>query len=175
MVREMTACLARGGVVTRRGRSTGCQTSGHDNAKSEQEYSTTARFGDLADDLTYSTTARFNVVTPNLCDDMHDSCAPTNDPIKQGDGWLQSNLPPILGSSAYLQNGLVLILWDEGTNASDGPIGLIALSPLAKGNGYSNAIRYTHSSTLRSLEEIFGVGPFLGDAANATDLSDLFR
>ena len=35
-------------------------------------------------------------------------------------------------------------------------------------------IAYTHSSTLRTLQEIFGVQPFLGDAANATDLSDLF-
>jgi len=31
-----------------------------------------------------------------------------------------------------------------------------------------------HSSTLRTIEEIFGVTPMLGDAANATDLSDLF-
>jgi hypothetical protein len=29
-------------------------------------------------------------------------------------------------------------------------------------------------STLRTMEEIFGVTPFLGDAANETDLSDLF-
>jgi hypothetical protein len=27
---------------------------------------------------------------------------------------------------------------------------------------------------LRALEEIFGVSPLLGDAANATDLRDLF-
>jgi hypothetical protein len=25
------------------------------------------------------------------------------------------------------------------------------------------------------MQEIFGVGPFLGDAANANDLSDLFK
>lgn len=29
---------------------------------------------------------------------------------------------------------------------------------------------FTHSSTLRTLEEIFGLNPLLGDAANATDL-----
>ena len=54
------------------------------------------------------------------------------------------------------------------------PIGFIALSPLAKA-GYSNQIVYSHSSTLRSIQTIFGVTPFLGDAANATDLRDLFR
>src|SRR5579862_1890993 len=51
---------------------------------------------------------------------------------------------------------------------------MIVLSPLAKGGGYSNTVHYTHSSTLRTLEEIFNVGPLLGDAANATDLGDLF-
>jgi hypothetical protein len=54
------------------------------------------------------------------------------------------------------------------------PIGMIVLSPKAKGGGYTNHIAYSHSSTLRSMETIFGVQPFLGDAANATDLGDLF-
>ena len=49
------------------------------------------------------------------------------------------------------------------------------LSPAARGHGYANTIHYTHSSTLRTLEEIFGVRPLLGDAAHATDLRDLFR
>jgi hypothetical protein len=56
----------------------------------------------------------------------------------------------------------------------DGPIGMIVLSPLIRASGYGNTIYYTHSSTLRTFQEIFGVGPLLGDAANATDLSDLF-
>ena len=33
----------------------------------------------------------------------------------------------------------------------------------------------SHSSFLRTMQEIFGVGPLPGDAANANDLSDLFR
>jgi len=41
--------------------------------------------------------------------------------------------------------------------------------------GYSNTIHYTHSSTVRTLQEIFAVTPLLGDAANATDLQDLFQ
>jgi hypothetical protein len=51
---------------------------------------------------------------------------------------------------------------------------MIVLSPFAKGAGYSNSIHYTHGSTLRTFEEVFGVTPLLGDAANQTDLSDLF-
>ena len=51
---------------------------------------------------------------------------------------------------------------------------MIVLSPLARGGGYFNRVYYTHSSTLRTFQEILGVTPLLGDAANATSLSDLF-
>jgi hypothetical protein len=134
----------------------------------------------LAGDLAGNSVANFNYIVPDVCDDMHNaSGCQTSNEIKNGDTWLAHNVPQILGSQAYLNGGLLLITWDEGTNDSDGPIGLIALSPYAKGHGYSNAIHYTHSSTLLTIEEIFGltsasVAP-LGGAATATDLSDLFQ
>ena len=49
-----------------------------------------------------------------------------------------------------------------------------ALSPLIK-PGYTSQVALSHSSTLRSIEEIFGVTPMLGGAATATDLGDLFK
>jgi len=124
-------------------------------------------FAELATDLRKNTMARYNFITPNLCNDMHD-CG-----ITAGDTWLSQTLPAILNARAYRDNGAVFITWDEGANGSDGPIGMIVVSPLAKVN-YANSIYYTHSSTLRTMQEIFGVRPLLRDAANATDLSDLF-
>ena len=120
-----------------------------------------------------NTLARYNFITPDTCNDMHDliGCATLN-AVQNGDDWLQQALPPILASDAYQNGGIIFITWDEGAG-SDGPIGMIALSKDAK-VGYSNDIPYTHSSLLRTLQEIFGVTPLLGDAANATDLSDLF-
>ena len=134
-------------------------------------------FTELATDITNNTLAHYNFITPNIYNDMHDAQpAPgLNNSIKQGDVWLSQNLPTILNSAAYQNNGLVLIVWDEGGGSSDGPIGCIVLSPFAKGGGYHNAIRYTHSSTLRTLQKIFGVGPFLGGAQAQPDLSDLFN
>jgi len=131
-------------------------------------------YGELATDLQNNTVANYNFITPNLCDDMHDSCSPTNDGIKQGDTWLSKAVPTILNSQAYKNGGALFITWDEGENGSDGPVGMIVLSPDAKGKGYSNTIHYSHSSTLRTMQEIFHVTPFLGDAASAVDLSDLF-
>src|SRR6266568_881138 len=123
-------------------------------------------FTELATDLTNNSVARYSFISPNLTDDMHDGT------IQQGDTWLSQHVPTILNSQAYKTNGVLIILWDEG-EGDDGPIGLIVVSPFAKKN-YSNTIHYDHSSTLKSLEEIFGVSPMLGGAASATDLSDLF-
>ena len=130
-------------------------------------------YSELQTDLINDTVARYNFITPHLCHDMHDACAPLSDPVLQGDTWLSTEVPNILTSPAYADNGALFILWDEAVTG-DGPIGMIVLSPKAKGGGYQNTIPYTHSSTLRTIEEIFGVTPMLGDAANATDLSDLF-
>ena len=130
-------------------------------------------FSELATDLANNTVAQYNFITPNVCNDMHDSCAPLNNPVRQGDTWLSQNLPTILNSAAYKTGGAMFITWDEG-QVSDGPIGMIVLSPFAKGNGYRNFIRYTHGSTLRTFQEIFGVSPLLRDANIQTDLRDLF-
>ena len=79
-------------------------------------------------------------------------------------------MPLILESAEYQEGGAPFIIWDEGEDSgpfSDGPIGMFLLSPFANGGGkrpYSNNIRYDHSSTLKPLEEIFGVEPLLGAA-----------
>ena len=130
-------------------------------------------YTELAGDLTNQRVARYNFITPNLCDDGHDSCPPQNNSVRQTDDWLAGEVPKILNSAAYTNNGALFITWDESEDG-DGPIGMILLSPLARGGGYANRIYYTHSSFLRTMQEIFGVSPWLGDAANATDLSDLF-
>lgn len=130
-------------------------------------------FTELATDLASGNVAQYNFITPNLCDDMHDKCKPVQNAIEQGDTWLKNNVPAILNSAAYKNGGAVFITWDEAATG-DGPIGMIVLSPFAKGNGYENFIHYTHGSTLRTFEEIFGVLPLLNDAANQTDLRDLF-
>jgi hypothetical protein len=103
---------------------------------------------------------------------MHDSCG--GDPIAHGDVWLKKNVPAILNSTAYRSGGALFIVWDEAVKG-DGPIPLILLSPFAKGNHYSNSLYYTHSSLLRTMQEIFGVYPLIRDAANRRDLGDLFH
>ncbi|MCA1825855.1 MAG: hypothetical protein LC689_02805 [Myxococcales bacterium] len=131
-------------------------------------------YTELANDLETGKAPQYSFITPNICNDMHDnSGCQSSDAIKNGDTWLSQAVPQILGSSAYRNGGALFITWDE-SEGGDVPIGLIALSPMIK-PGYSNTVSYTHSSTLRSIEEIFGVSPMLGGAAAATDLADLFK
>jgi hypothetical protein len=127
---------------------------------------------ELFSDLENNTTARYNFIVPNDCHNMHTPCNGGNQ-IAEGDQWLSQTVPQILASNAYKNGGVLFIIFDEAQHG-DGPIPFIVLSPLAK-PGYSNNIHYTHGSTLRTLEEIFEVQPFLRDAANETDLSDLFK
>jgi len=129
------------------------------------------KYRDLATDIANGTLPQYVWITPNICDDMHDRCA--GDPIAHGDTWLAKNVPAILNSEAYKKGGVLFITWDEA-DKGDGPIPMIVLSPFARGDGYSNNIHYTHGSTLRTFQEIFGVSPLLRNAKRETDLSDLF-
>jgi len=88
-------------------------------------------------------------------------------------------VPTIVQSSAFQAGGLLLIVWDEGDEplggtASDGPLPFIAIGDAVKTN-YTGNVSYTHSSTLKTVEKIFGV-PLLRGAADAgtSDLGDMF-
>jgi hypothetical protein len=142
----------------------------------------------LATDLANQTSGRYNFITPNVCHDGHEGVSPcdaqeSKDNTYRGDTWLRQNVPLILNSAEYKRGGALFIIWDEAEDDgafADGPIGMFLLSPFAKGGGrtsYSNSIHYDHSSTLKTMQEIFQVGPLLGGAADPStnDLSDFFN
>jgi phosphatidylinositol-3-phosphatase len=139
-------------------------------------------YPELTTDLTANHISNYNFITPNLCNDMHGAlptCVrPLVGTIKKGDDWLKVEVPKIMASAAYADHGAIFIAWDEGDEAlgqaaSDGPLGMIVLSATAK-PGYSGAMAYDHSSTVRTMQDIFSLKPYMRGAANATNLSDLF-
>jgi hypothetical protein len=136
-------------------------------------------YAELAGDLAAGTVAQYNFITPSLCHDMHGNGTGCLIPhTSDGDDWLAAEVPKILASQQYQTGGALFLTWDECEQFEvikcDDPVGMIVLSPFAKGGGYSNQILYDHSSTVRTFQEIFGVGPMLAGAAGATDLRDLF-
>jgi hypothetical protein len=100
--------------------------------------------------------------------------------IAQGDNFLSILVPQIMVSKAYQNNGAIIIWWDEtegdqNRDDSNHLLEEIVISPLAKGNAYTNKIKYTHSSDLLTMEKLFNVGPCLSAACHAATLSDLFQ
>lgn len=63
-----------------------------------------------------ATTPNFSFITPNLCDDGHDSPCASGEPggLKSINVFLQKLIPLILGSPAYRKDGLIVINFDEG-------------------------------------------------------------
>lgn len=147
----------------------------------------------LEEDLEHNRVAEYTWITPNQYNDMHSTLTggfqgKTGDAanIAQGDNFLSIIVPMIMASKAYKDDGAIVIWWDEsesnaGENGDDfnHTIGEIVISPDAHDNAgvvpYASPVNFTHSSDLRTWEELFHLSPLLGDAINATDLSDLFE
>ena len=67
-----------------------------------------------------ATTANFNFITPNLCDDGHDSpCANgATGGLTSANAFLEKWVPIIMASPAYQQDGLLIINFDESSYAT---------------------------------------------------------
>jgi acid phosphatase len=126
-------------------------------------------------DLATGNVPNFVWITPNLCNDMH-NCG---DDV--GDKWLSEFVPRILASSAWQNNGVLFILWDEGGSLRDccglgsgGHVPALIVAPTVK-PGYHSTAQYSHYSWLRTVEDAWGLG-YLGNAAapGVTAMADLF-
>ena len=124
-------------------------------------------------------TPNFAFITPDLCHDGHD--APCADGERGGlpsaDAFLRQWVPRILAAPAFRQDGLLVITFDEGTDASaccgerglaggprpgqfgpgGGRTGALLLSPFIAPGTVSRK-PYNHYSLLRTIEDFFGVG-----------------
>jgi hypothetical protein len=146
-------------------------------------------------DLANNTVGDYNWITPDQYNDMHTALnggfkGLTGDAanIGQGDNFLSTVIPAIMASRAYQDHGAIIIWWDESEQdtADDNPddfnhtVGEIVISPQAhpnmKGLPFASPVLLSHSSDLRTMQEIFHVTKplFLGDAVNVNDLSSLF-
>jgi len=77
-------------------------------------------YDELAGDLAAGNVAQYVFITPDQCHDMHDSSGcETPDAILNGDLWLSREVPNILASDVYSDNGALFITWGAGTGLSD--------------------------------------------------------
>jgi phospholipase C len=130
-------------------------------------------------DLANDTLPAFSFVAANLCHDTHD-CS-----VQQGDAWLKDFVAKLVSSPTYARGGLAIFLtWDEGvpehvtpcTTAGNDPgchIPLIVVSPSIR-PGTQVTDRFDHYSLLRTTQELLGLKPLLGEAANAASMQAAF-
>ncbi len=133
-------------------------------------------------------TPNYVFITPDLCNDGHDSPCANGQPggLAQADSFLRTWVPKIMGSPAFkTERGLLLITFDEAATSNTssccgeipgpnsprpgisgpggGDVGAVLLSPcIAPGTVSQQA--YNHYSMLRSVEDQFGLS-HLGYAA----------
>ncbi|MBT8161786.1 MULTISPECIES: alkaline phosphatase family protein [Arthrobacter] len=136
-------------------------------------------YSNLATDLqNIATTPNLAYISPNLCHDGHDSPCVDGEPggLVSADAWLKEQVPAILDSPAYRQDGTLIITFDETDGNATGPSGLpggtagglvgaLVLSPFTS-PGTSTSTMYNHYSLLATIEDIFSL-PRLGYAGAA--------
>jgi phosphatidylinositol-3-phosphatase len=151
-----------------------------------------------------ATTPNYSFITPNLCNDGHDAQCVDGGPggFQAIDAFLQKWVPLVMNSPAFKKDGLLIITFDESDSTGDdaataccgapalpgsdqlagivgpggGRIGAVLLSPFIE-PGTVSSVAYNHYSTLRYVEDIFGLA-HLGYAGQK-DLkvfgSDIFK
>ena len=129
-------------------------------------------------DLARGTVADFNFIVPNGCNDGEKNCAPLNNRYTQFDRFVAREVPLIESSPAFGKNGVIVVTYDEdqrmsgiapknGLGSGGHTIGAL-ISPLVQPGDYT-ATTYSYSA-LRTIQDGFGLAPYLGSAARVQPL-----
>jgi acid phosphatase len=104
-------------------------------------------------------------------DDAHDGS------LAQADAWLQTNIAPLLSSSAFQSGGLLIITFDEGDQSDimhgGGQVATLIISPTGK-EGFRSQTLYQHQSLLRLVLSGSGIETFPGTSGTAPDMTEFF-
>lgn len=108
--------------------------------------------GDLS---STSSASNFMWVTPNVCNQGHDSCAPLSNEVAQQNLYLSQVVPKILNSNVFTtQRAALFITYDEGTGTypSDYVTAIWAGPSSAVKPHYKSSVQYSHYSLLKTIE-----------------------
>lgn len=133
-------------------------------------------FSALQQDLkSAGTTPNLSYISPNLCHDGHDNPCADGTPggLATADAWLRDNVPGILASPAFEQDGMLVITFDETDGGTVGPstgvaggtaggkVGALVISPFTT-PGTTSDHPYNHYSLLASMEDFFSLPRLAG-------------
>ena len=142
-----------------------------DVVNSQNQLNNLVPFTQFAIDLSSNQLPEYSFIVPNMQDDAHDGT------LQQADSWLQTNIAPLIASSTFQANGLLIIVFDESfdndTQHGGGQVPAVVISPVAK-KGYQSTIVYQHQSTCRLLMQGLGLTTFPGDCQSAPQMGEFF-
>jgi acid phosphatase len=128
-------------------------------------------FTQFATDLANDALPQYSFIEPNLMNDAHDGS------LAQADAWLQANIDPLIQSSSFQNSGLLIITFDEGSQADiehgGGQVATLVISSNAK-KGFQSQTLYQHQSVLRLILASSGISTFPGMSAAAPDMTEFF-
>jgi len=149
-------------------------------------------FTELASDLHGAGLPSYSFITPDTCNDGHDSPCSSKGVggpggLASADLFLQHNLPGLLG---YLRanNGALFVTFDEGsssdtsgcctggpggTSGFGGQVGMVVLGAPVTTHS-TTASKYDHASLLRTTEDMLGITTYLGNAASASPITGIW-
>lgn len=128
-------------------------------------------FSQFANDLASNQLPNFSFILPDQLNNAHDGT------LAQADAWLQQNLAPLISSTVFQKDGLLIIVFDESqfTDLTNGGGHVAALVISARGKpGYQSTTLYQHPSILRLILHSLGATTFPGAAATAPDMREFF-
>lgn len=136
-------------------------------------------FTELQSDMANGTLPDFAMIVPSLEDDAHDcpheapQCTDAQK-LANADAWIQTNIAPLIASSAF-NHSVLILTWDESetsdTANGGGHIATILLGSPIKRN-YQSTTLYQHPSTLRLIIELLGGKDLPGAAGTAPDMTE---
>jgi phosphatidylinositol-3-phosphatase len=142
-----------------------------DVVNSRSERSHLVPFTQFSSDLKNNQLPQYSFVVPNMLDDAHDGS------LDQADNWLKKNIAPLVASSVFKKDGLLVILFDESAMSDKqhggGHVAAVVISPKAK-RGYQSKTLYQHQSLCRLLLQGLGLSQFPGKAKNAPQMGEFF-
>jgi hypothetical protein len=139
-------------------------------------------FDQLRSDLnSNSGFGQYNWITPNQFNDMHSGLTGgftyngttyTGDQaaVATGDNYLKTVIPQIMATSAYQNNGAIVIWYDESEGGDGAGITIpeFVISPLAHPNvggvPFASSVAMDHDSDIKTMEELFQLGSYINNA-----------
>ena len=129
-------------------------------------------FTQFSKDLANNSLPKYSFIIPNNCNNAH-NCS-----LATADTWLKTNLSPLIASSTFQNNGLLIIVFDESTTADTahggGRVASVIVGRQIKA-GYKSSTVYQHQSILRLSLQSLGVTKYPSASATAPSMGEFFK